>query len=453
MYDKKVRGVLIEGGKSYSEITRDIVAPIEKAPPRWWYVALLLSLLAIAFGSLAGYETVAKGIGTWGLNNTQAWGWDIINFVWWIGIGHAGTAFSIFLLILRQKWRSSINRAAEAMTVAAVLCAGLFPMIHMGRVWMAFYVLPYPNTRGPLWVNFNSPLFWDVVAISTYLMASAVFWYVGMIPDFASIRDKTTSKAKKMVYGILCFGWVGSARGWLRFEALSMILAGLTAPLVVSVHSIVSMDFATSVIPGWHTTIFPPYFVVGAIFQGFAMVLTLMIIIRKFYKLQTYVTNGHINAIAKILVFISLIMGTAYFTEIFISWYSGNKYEFFVFFKNRLTGDHMISYYGMIICNALIPQLFWSKKVRKNIVLVFIISLFINLGMWFERYVIIVTSLSKDYLPSNWSGYTPTWVEIGIYTGTLGIFTFFIVMFFKFVPMIAISEIKGILKPTSEVRK
>lgn len=452
MYDKKVRGVLIEGGKSYSDITRDILAPIESSPPRWWYVALFISLMAIAFGSWAGYVTVSRGIGTWGINNTQGWGWDIINFVWWIGIGHAGTAFSIFLLILRQKWRSSINRAAEAMTVAAVLCAGLFPVIHMGRPWMGFYVMPYPNTRGPLWVNFNSPLFWDVVAISTYLMASAVFWYVGMIPDFATIRDKTASKVRRVIYGILCFGWVGSARGWLRFEALSMILAGLTAPLVVSVHSIVSMDFATSVVPGWHTTIFPPYFVVGAIFQGFAMVLTLMIIIRKFYNLQNYVTNGHINAIAKILVFISLIMGTAYYTESFIAWYSGNKYEFFTFFKNRLTGDHIFAYLAMITCNALIPQLFWSKKIRKNIAMVFIISLFINLGMWFERYVIIVTSLNKDYLPSNWSGYTPTWVEIGIYTGTLGIFAMFTVLFFKFVPMIAISEIKGILKPTRDVK-
>lgn len=453
MYDKNIRGVLVEGNKSYSDITNDIYAPIQQSPPKWWYVTLFIGICALIYGCWAVYITVTEGIGSWGLNNSQAWGWDIINFVWWIGIGHAGTAFSIFLLVLRQKWRTSINRAAEAMTVAAVCCAGIFPLIHMGRIWMAFYVIPYPNTRGPLWVNFNSPLFWDVIAISTYLMASATFWYVGMIPDFATIRDKTTSKIKKAIYGLLSFGWVGSARGWLRFESLAIILGGLTAPLVISVHSIVSMDFATSVMPGWHTTIFPPYFVVGAIFSGFGMVLTLMIIIRKFYKFQNYVTESHINAIAKILVFISLIMGTAYSTEIFIAWYSGNEYEFFTFFKNRITGDYVVGFYGMVICNAILPQLFWLKKIRKNITFVFIISLFVNLGMWFERFVIIVTSLSKDYLPSSWTTYSPSVVEIGIYVGTLGIFVLFILFFFKYLPMIAISEVKGILKPTSDVKK
>jgi len=448
MYKAKVRGVLVEDHKTYKDITRDILAPIEQNAPTWWYPAIGVSIVMLLYGVWAGYVTITQGIGTWGLNNSMGWGWDIINFVWWIGIGHAGTAFSIFLLILRQKWRTSINRAAEAMTVAAVLCAGIFPMIHMGRIWMAFYIMPYPTSR-LLWVNFNSPLFWDVVAISTYLMASATFWYVGMIPDFGTIRDKTTSKIKKAVYGFLSFGWVGSARGWLRYEALAMILGGLTAPLVISVHSIVSMDFSTSVMPGWHTTIFPPYFVIGAIFSGFGMVLTLMIIIRKFYKYQAYVTDGHLNAIAKILTFISLIMGTAYATEIFIAWYSGSEYEYFTFFNNRITGDHMIGFYGMITCNAIIPQLFWFKKIRKNITMVFIISLFINLGMWFERFVIIVTSLSKDFLPVNWTDYTPTVVEIGIYVGTLGLFTFAVLLFFKYIPMIAISEVKGILKPTS----
>jgi len=448
MYDAKIRGELVEGNKSYADISRDIMEPIETAAPSWWLPAMFVSLCMLAFGVWAGYTTVTTGIGAWGLNNTQGWGWDIINFVWWIGIGHAGTAFSIFLLILRQKWRTSINRAAEAMTVVAVCCAGLFPLIHMGRPWMAFFVFPYPNTRGPLWVNFNSPLFWDVIAISTYLTASATFWYIGMIPDFATIRDQTTSPIKKKIYGILSFGWVGSARGWLRYEALSGILGGLSAPLVISVHSIVSMDFATSVIPGWHTTIFPPYFVVGAIFSGFGMVLTLMIFIRKFYRFEQYVTNGHIDAIARILVFISLIMGTAYATEVFIAWYSGSEYEFYTFFKNRITGDHMIGFWGMVICNAIIPQLFWLEKVRKNLAVVFIISLFINLGMWFERFTIIVTSLSKDYLPSNWSDYSPTIVEIGIFVGTLGLFTFALLLFFKYVPMIAISEVKGILKGT-----
>ncbi|MBT6687849.1 MAG: polysulfide reductase NrfD [Bacteroidetes bacterium] len=448
MYKTKVRGVLVEGNKSYADITKDIVAPIENKPPKWWIYAFSISIAAMLWGAWAFYITITEGIGTWGLNNSVAWGWGIVNFVWWIGIGHAGTAFSIFLLIVRQKWRTSINRAAEAMTVVAVLCAGLFPLIHMGRIWMAKFIIPYPTTR-ELWVNFNSPLFWDVVAISTYLMASATFWYIGMIPDFATIRDKTISKTKKAIYGFLSFGWVGSARGWLRFEALAMILGGLTAPLVISVHSIVSMDFATSVMPGWHTTVFPPYFVIGAIFSGFGMVLTLMIIIRKFYKYQAYVTDKHLNAIAKILIFISLIMGTAYSTEIFIAWYSGSEYEFYTFFNNRITGDYMIGFYGMVICNALIPQLFWFKKIRKNITIVFIISLFINLGMWFERYVIVITSLSKDYLPSNWSSYSPTVVEVGVYVGTLGLFVCGVLLFFKYIPMIAISEVKGVLKPTS----
>jgi len=401
------------------------------------------------FGVMALYQTVAVGLGTWGVNNSVGWGWEIINFVWWIGIGHAGTAFSIFLLILRQKWRTSINRAAEAMTVVAVMCAAIFPAIHMGRVWLAFFIFPYPNTRGPLWVNFNSPLFWDFIAISAYLLISASFWYFGMVPDFATIRDKATSKIKKAVYGFFAFGWTGSSREWLRYEALSYVLGGIAAVLVVSVHSIVSTDFAVSVIPGWHTTVFPPYFVVGAIFSGFAMVMTLMIIIRKMYKFQDYVTDSHLNAIAKILIFISLIMGTAYATEIFIAWYSGSEYEMFTFFKNRITGDYSFQFWAMVICNAFIPQLFWFKKVRKNLTIAFIISIFINIGMWYERFNILITSLSKDYLPSSWTTYSPTWVEIGIYIGTLGMFTIGVLLFFKYIPMIAISEVKSVLKVTT----
>ncbi|MCF6241737.1 MAG: polysulfide reductase NrfD [Bacteroidales bacterium] len=452
MYDAKVRGILIEGNKDYHQISDEVSKPVESAPPKWWYVAMGIATLMLLAGVWAGYVTISQGIGTWGLNNSVAWGWGIINFVWWIGIGHAGTAFSIFLLILRQKWRTSINRAAEAMTVFAVLAAGLFPMIHMGRIWFAFYIMPYPNTRGPLWVNFNSPLFWDVVAISTYLMASATFWYVGMIPDFATIRDrakKTGNKIREAIYGALAFGWDGSTKTWLRFEHLAMILGGLTAPLVISVHSIVAMDFATSIMPGWHTTIFPPYFVIGAIFSGFAMVLTLMIIIRKFYHFEEYVTKGHLDAIGRILTFISLIMGTAYLTEIFIAWYSGSEYEFFTFFKNRITGDYYWAFYAMFISNAIVPQLFWFKKVRNNITMVFIMSIIINIGMWFERYVIVVTSLSKDYLPSAWADYSPTIVEISLYIGTLGLFILGVLAFFKYIPMFAASEIKGILKPTT----
>ncbi|MFN8257239.1 MAG: NrfD/PsrC family molybdoenzyme membrane anchor subunit [Bacteroidales bacterium] len=453
MYDSRVRGILIEGNKTYHQITEDISTPVEKKPAKWWYMAVTVASLLLLGGVYAGYITISQGIGTWGLNNSVAWGWAIINFVWWIGIGHAGTAFSIFLLILRQKWRTSINRAAEAMTVFAVLCAGIFPLIHMGRIWLGFFILPYPNTRGPLWVNFNSPLFWDVVALSTYLMASATFWYVGMIPDFATIRDrakKAGHKIREKIYDFLSMGWDGSSRTWFRFEALAMILGGLTAPLVISVHSIVSTDFATSIMPGWHTTVFPPYFVVGAIFSGFAMVLTLMIIIRRVFKYQDYVTTGHLDAIGRILTFISLIMGTAYLTELFIAWYSGNEYEYYTFFMNRVTGDYWWAFWIMFISNALVPQLFWSKKIRKNITIVFIMSIIINIGMWFERYVIVVTSLSKDYLPSNWADYSPSHIEIMLYLGTIGLFSLGVLAFFKFVPMVAASEVKSILKPTSE---
>lgn len=451
MYKAEVRGPLILGNKDYRQITSDIIAPIDNKTPRWWKITMGVSVLLALLGIFTLYWSVRYGLGTWAVNNSVAWGWEIINFVWWIGIGHAGTAFSIFLLILRQKWRTSINRAAEAMTVFAVMCAAIFPAIHMGRVWLAFYIFPLPNTRGPLWVNFNSPLFWDFIAISAYLLISASFWYFGMVPDFASIRDRAKSKLKKAIYGFFAFGWTGSSREWLRFEGLSYILGGIAAVLVVSVHSIVSTDFASSVIPGWHTTLFPPYFVVGAIFSGFAMVMTLMIVIRKYYNLQDYVTDSHLNAIAKILVFISLIMGTAYTTEVFVAWYSGNPYEMFTFFHNRITGDYTFMFWAMIVCNALIPQLMWSKKIRSNITALFIISLIINLGMWYERYNIVVTSLAKDYLPSSWTTYSPTWVEIGLYIGTIGIFTIGVLLFFRFIPMIAISEVKSVLKPT-EIR-
>ncbi|MFA5971438.1 MAG: NrfD/PsrC family molybdoenzyme membrane anchor subunit [Lentimicrobiaceae bacterium] len=453
MYKAEIRGPLILGNKDYRQITSDIIAPIDNKTPNWWKAAMTVSSIMAVVGILTMAYTVRYGIGTWGVNNSVAWGWEIINFVWWIGIGHAGTAFSIFLLILRQKWRTSINRAAEAMTVFAVGCAAVFPAIHMGRVWLAFFIFPYPNTRGPLWVNFNSPLFWDFIAISAYLLISASFWYFGMVPDFASIRDRAKTKLKKGIYGFLSFGWTGSTKEWMRYEGLSYVLGGIAAVLVVSVHSIVSTDFASSVVPGWHTTLFPPYFVVGAIFSGFAMVMTLMIIIRKYYHLEDYVTDSHLNAIAKILVFISLIMGTAYTTEVFIAWYSGNPYEMFTFFHNRITGDYTFMFWAMIICNAIIPQVMWSKKVRSNITALFIISLIINVGMWYERFNIVITSLSKDYLPSAWTTYSPTWIEVGIFIGTLGIFASGVLTFFRFLPMIAISEVKSVLKPTEIIEK
>jgi molybdopterin-containing oxidoreductase family membrane subunit len=446
MYNRKIRGPLIEGNKTLGQITKEIASPLEVNPGLWWYIAFFISSVAAVFGGYAIFITVNKGIGTWGVNNSVAWGWEIVNFVWWIGIGHAGTAFSIFLLILRQKWRTSINRAAEAMTVFAVMCAALFPALHMGRIWNAFYIFPYPNTRGPLWVNFNSPLFWDFSAITAYLLISASFWYLGMLPDLGTIRDKTTSKIKKAVYGLFSMGWTGSSRQWIRFESLSFILGGIAAVLVVSVHSIVSTDFAVGVEPGWHTTIFPPFFVVGAIFSGFAMVMTLMVLIRKIYKLTNYVTDNHMDAIARILIFISLIMATAYVTELFISWYSGNKYDMFTMFRNRVTGDYTMQFWGMIVCNAIIPQLFWFRKIRRNWIGLLSISLVINIGMWLERYNIVITSLSKDFLPSNWVSYSPTIIDIGVFVGTIGLFGTGVLLFMRYIPMMAISELKSVAK-------
>ncbi len=446
MYNRKVRGPLIQGDKTLGQITREILNPMEVKPGKWWYIAFGIALAATLFGVYAIYMTVTKGIGLWGVNNTVAWGWDIINFVWWIGIGHAGTAFSIFLLVLRQRWRTSINRSAEIMTVFAVLCAALFPTIHMGRVWNIFYLFPYPNTRGPLWVNFNSPLFWDFTAVSTYLLISAAFWYLGTLPDLAAVRDTTASGIKKKIYGFFSMGWTGSSRQWVRFDSLAFILGGITSVLVVSVHSIVSTDFAVGIEPGWHSTIFPPFFVVGAIFSGFAMVMTLMVIIRKIYKFTDYVTDNHMDAIARILIFISLIMGTSYATEIFIAWYSGNEYEIFTQFRNRITGDYYLYFAGLILCNVIIPQLFWFKKMRRNWISLLLISLSINLGMWIERYIIIVTSLSKDYLPSSWAPYTPTIIDVGVFLFTVGLFSGGILLFLRYIPIMAISELKGVLK-------
>lgn len=446
IYKTEIRGPLIEGDKSLSQISREIIAPIDAKTPLWWFAAMGISLGMLGFGVYCIYLTLAYGIGGWGLNNSIGWGWAIVNFVWWIGIGHAGTAFSIFLLILRQQWRTAINRAAEAMTVVAVMCAGLFPLLHMGRPWLFFYIFPYPNTRGPLWVNFNSPLFWDFVAITAYILISASFWYFGMVPDFATIRDTAKSKIKKAVYGFFAFGWTGSSRQWLRYEGLSFVLGGIAAVLVVSVHSIVSTDFAVSVIPGWHTTIFPPYFVIGAIFSGFAMVLTLVTIMRGLYKMNDFVTDSHIDAVCRVLIFISLIMGTAYMTEIFMAWYSGSAYEFSIIFKSRMFGEYAFQFWAMFIANAVVPQFFWFKAVRQRIWIVFLISVIINIGMWFERFNIVITSLSRDYLPANWAEYSPSWIEVGIFIGTLGLFISGVLLFFRFIPMIAISEIKSVAK-------
>ncbi|MFN9882335.1 MAG: NrfD/PsrC family molybdoenzyme membrane anchor subunit [Bacteroidota bacterium] len=447
-----IRAPLIEGTKDYHQITEDICRPIEAKPSRSWLISITLSAILMCWGLFSLGWTVWFGIGVWGLNKTVGWGWDITNFVWWIGIGHAGTLISAILLLFRQKWRTAVNRAAEAMTIFAVICAGLFPIFHMGRVWLAFFTIPYPNSRGPLWVNFNSPLLWDVFAISTYFTISLLCWYSGLIPDVASVRDRAKSKIAKMVYSIMSFGWTGSAKHWQRHEALSLVLAGLSTPLVLSVHTIVSFDFATSVIPGWHTTIFPPYFVAGAIFSGFAMVLTLMIITRKVLNLQDYITIGHIESMNKIIVLTGSIVGCAYLTELFTAWYSQNMYEQYAF-MNRALGPYWWSYWGMMTCNVISPQLFWFPKLRRSVTFTFFMSIVINIGMWFERFVIIVTSIHRDYIPSSWANYSPTWVEISIYVGTIGLFFTAFLLFAKTLPVIAMAEVKAILKTSGEAQK
>ncbi len=447
-----IREPLILGHKSYHDITVDVVSPIENKAPRMWYVLISIAGLIGLWGLGCIVYLIATGIGVWGLNKTVGWAWDITNFVWWVGIGHAGTLISAVLLLFRQRWRMAINRSAEAMTIFAVMMAALFPGIHMGRIWVAYWVLPLPNQFGSLWVNFNSPLLWDVFAISTYFSVSLVFWYIGLIPDFATIRDRMIKPLPKKIYGILSFGWSGKAKHWTRFEEVSLVLAGLATPLVFSVHSIVSMDFATSVIPGWHTTIFPPYFVSGAVFSGFAMVLTLMLVMRKTMRLENYVTIKHVEYMNIVIIVTGSIVGVAYLTELFISWYSGVEYESYAFI-NRFSGPYMVAYWTMMTCNVISPQLFWFKKIRTNLTATFILSIVVNIGMWFERFVIIVTSLHRDYVPSSWTMFYPTWVDIGVFVGTIGIFFTLFLCFARFFPVLALNELKSILKISGESYK
>jgi Ni/Fe-hydrogenase subunit HybB-like protein len=452
-YESQLREPLVDGNKDYHQVTEDIISPIEAKPSKLWYIGFYISVALLLFGVYSIYREVTYGIGQWNLNKTIGWGWDITNFVWWVGIGHAGTLISAILLLFRQGWRTGVNRAAEAMTIFAVMCAGQFPIWHMGRVWMAFFVLPYPNTRGPLWVNFNSPLLWDVFAISTYFTVSLLFWYSGLLPDFATVRDRAKTKFRKMMYGVAAFGWTGSTKHWQRFESLSLVLAGLSTPLVLSVHTIVSFDFATSIVPGWHTTIFPPYFVAGAIFSGFAMVQTLLIIVRKVLNLQDYITISHIEKMNKVIVLTGSIVGIAYLTELFIAWYGQNPYELAAFFENRgnIFSPYGWSYYLMMFCNVVSPQLFWSKKLRRNITVTFFMSIIVNIGMWYERFVIIVTSVYRDFLPSSWSTYySPSIYEIGFYLGTFGLFFTCFFLFAKYFPVIAVAEIKSVLKTSGE---
>ena len=450
--ESAIRTPLILGHKTYHDITHDIVAPIENKAPRGWYVLVTIAALIAAYGVGCILYLISKGVGVWGLNKTVDWAWDITNFVWWVGIGHAGTLISAVLLLFRQRWRMAINRSAEAMTIFAVIMAATFPGIHMGRIWMAYWVLPLPNQFGSLWVNFNSPLLWDVFAISTYISVSLVFWYIGLIPDFATIRDRLTKPVQKRIYGILSFGWTGNAKAWTRFEEVSLVLAGLATPLVFSVHSVVSFDFATSVIPGWHTTIFPPYFVSGAVFSGFAMVQTLALVMRKVMHLESYITVKHIEYMNIVIIVTGSIVGVAYITELFISWYSGVEYESYAFI-NRATGPYWWAYWSMMTCNVISPQVFWIKKLRTNLTFTFFMSLVVNTGMWFERFVIIVTSLHRDYLPSSWTMFHPTWVDVGTFIGTLGIFFTLYLLFARFFPVVALNELKSILKVSGESYK
>ena len=451
-YESPIREPLILEDKTLHDITEDVARPIEGKANKWWWALFLFSLSAFIWGAGCLAYTAGTGIGVWGLNKTIGWAWDITNFVWWVGIGHAGTLISAVLLLFRQKWRLSINRSAEAMTIFAVVQAGLFPLFHMGRPWLAYWVLPLPNNFGSLWVNFNSPLLWDVFAISTYLTVSLVFWYMGLIPDFAMIRDRAVKPITKKIYSILSFGWSGRAKHWQRFEELSLVLAGLATPLVLSVHTIVSMDFATSVIPGWHTTIFPPYFVAGAIFSGFAMVQTLLLVMRKVVHMEAYITIKHIEYMNIVIMVTGSIVGVAYITELFIAWYSGVEFEQYAFL-NRATGPYWWAYWAMMTCNVFSPQFMWSKKLRTSIAFTFFISIVVNIGMWFERFVIIVTSLHRDYLPSSWSMFSPTFVDIGIFIGTIGFFFVLFLLYARTFPVIAQAELKTIVKSSSTQSK
>lgn len=433
---------LILGNPSFNDITERVSSIAERPISIWWLSALALSssILFILLGSV-GY-LVWEGTGIWGINIPVGWGWAIVNFVFWVGIGHAGTLISAILFLFRQQWRTSINRFAEAMTLFAVMCALIFPSIHVGRIWLVYYMFPVPNQMY-MWPNFRSPLLWDVFAVSIYFTVSLLFWYVGLIPDLATLRDRTKNKVRQFVLGILAMGWRGGNRQWKHYELAYLILAGVSTPLVLSVHSVVSTDFAVSLIPGWHTTIFPPYFVAGAIFSGFAMVVTLAIPMRKIFKIEDIITVRHLEYMNKIMLLTGMMVGYAYACEMFIAWYSGNPYEAFTFL-NRAFGPYAWAYWTMVSCNVIVPQIFWFKKLRTSIPVMFVASIFINIGMWFERFVIVM-SLSRDYMPSAWDYYTPTIWDILTFLGSFGLFFTLFLLFSKWVPVIAMSEVKGIL--------
>lgn len=440
------RNELVLGNKTLKDITEDIVAPVETIPGKGWLGMFLGAKALFLFYIVSIAIVVSTGMGLLGVNSPIAWGTMIITFVFWIGIGHAGTLISAVLFLFRQKWRTSVARTAEAMTVFAVMTAGIFPLIHTGRPWLDYWLFPYPNQRGPLWVNFRSPLLWDVFAVSTYATVSMVFWYIGLVPDFATIRDRATHKVRKAVYGALSLGWRGTARNWSHYEMLYLLLAGLSTPLVLSVHTIVSFDFAVSALPGWHTTIFPPYFVAGAIFSGFGMVVTLMTLVRiGFPQFKDYVTLDHMEVMNKIIMTTGMMVGYAYGSEFFVAWYSGNPYERYVFFVSRATGPYAWSYWTMIVCNVVIPQLFWFRKFRRSIPVMFVVSIFVNIGMWFERFVITVTSLHRDFLPASWGMYAWSFWDAAILLGSFGMFLTLFLLYLRLFPAISIAEVKPVM--------
>ena len=444
------RAELILNNRSFHWITDKVCGIVEEPTPLWWKVLFTVALFVASFTGAGLLYLVSTGTGTWGLRAPIGWGWAIVNFVFWVGIGHAGTLISAILCLLRQKWRTSINRAAEAMTIFAVMCAGIFPLFHVGRVWFAWWLFPLPN-QNAIWPQFRSPLEWDVFAVSTYFTVSTLFWYMGMVPDFGTIRDRATTWWRKAFYSVLAMGWRGGNRQWSNMEMAYLLLAGLSTPLVLSVHTIVSFDFAVSNVPGWHTTIFPPYFVAGAIFSGFAMVLTLMLPLRAIYRLHDVINQYHIDNMCKIILATGTMVGYAYATEFFIAAYSGNVYEKFAF-VNRAFGQYAWAYWIMVSCNVITPQLFWFKKIRENHSLVWIICLFVNVGMWFERFVITVTSLANDYLPSSWGYYSPTIVDIFTFFGTFGFFSVLFLLFVRFFPLLPMAELK-MVSPHSDIHK
>jgi Ni/Fe-hydrogenase subunit HybB-like protein len=440
---KPVKTPVVAPGHTAGSVTDRISSVVLQRTPRWWYLGFAVSFAILMLFLMAVTWLLVKGTGIWGVNQPVGWGFAIINFVWWIGIGHAGTLISAILLLLRQEWRTSINRFAEAMTLFAVACAAMYPVLHLGRPWLAYWLFPYPNTLG-MWPQFRSPLIWDVFAVSTYGTVSLLFWYVGLIPDLATLRDRSRNRFAQIVYGFFAMGWRGSAAHWHNYETAYLLLAGLATPLVISVHTVVSFDFAIGIIPGWHSTIFPPYFVAGAIYAGFAMVLMLAIPLRVVFKLQDFITLRHLQNMGKVMLATGLIVFYGYIIELFFAWYSGNRYEEYAIF-NRITGPYRYHWWALIFCNGVVPQLLWLRRVRTSPLALFAISMVVSVGMWFERFVIVVTSLSRDFLPSSWGMYSGTIWDWSTFVGTIGLFLTLLFLFIRFLPMISIFEMRTIL--------